>query len=250
MELFGALCHLSYVVVSAVLGVRLLRRGRADGGVPELWLGVALLGMGGFGYLAMLIPAAIGPDVQTAPLLTLSAIGRLMMDGGMLAMLGFTFAVFRPAGRWARAVAAGLAVLTCGGVAGMFAAGDWWGKDVHSTAYWVEVVGAQGVLGWAALEAWIFRRQLVRRRALGLGEPEVANRALLWAGFGAAQFTLMVLVTLATVLYDATGRIFVGLDAAIATCGLASGLCLWLAFWPPEAYRRWAASPAVADPAS
>jgi hypothetical protein len=240
VEALGALCHLLYVIVSAIVGARLLVRGWRAQAMPERWLGFALLGIGGVGYLAMLIPAAIGPEVETPLTISLSIAGQLLVDAGMLSLLGFTLSVFRPESRVARGVAAVLAAITIAAVAGMFAAGDWWGKEVRSVAYWAEILGAQGALAWATGEAWLYLRQLGRRAVLGLAEPEIANRALLWTGFGVAQLGLMVAVTLATCLYAATGRIFVTLDIVMAGCGLASSLCLWLAFWPPAFYRSWA----------
>lgn len=241
MEALGAVCHLLYVLVSAIVGTRLLARGRRADATPERWLGLALLGQGGIGYLAMLIPAVIGPEIETPLTISLSIAGRLMVDGGMLALLGFTLSVFRPGDRRARWIAALLVSITVAAVAAMFAAGDWWGKDVQSVSFWAEILGAQGALAWATGEAWLYRQRLVRRVALGLADPEIANRALLWTGFGVAQLGLMATVILATCLYAATGRIFLTLDAVMAGCGLASSLCLWLAFWPPVAYRRWIA---------
>ena len=125
-----------------------------------------------------------------------------------------------------------------------FLAGDWWGKEVYSAPFWIEIVGAQGAIAWAAAEAWRYSRQLAKRADLGLAEPELANRALLWCGFGVAQLTLVAFVVLATWLFAETGRIFVGVDMSIAGSGLASAVCLWLAFWPPVAYRRWVAGAA------
>ncbi len=238
MALLGALCHLLYVGVSAALGARLLARGLRSGAVPERWLGLALLGMGGIGYLAMLIPAATGPELHTPLLVALSVVGRVLMDAGMMAMLGFTLAVFRRGERWALALAGVLGALIVASIAGMWSAGDWWGMDVTGVAYWTEVLGAQGAVAWATIEAWRYHRQLRRRAVFGLTEPEIADRAWLWASFGAAQLALMALVTVSTCLYVATGHIYVLLDALIGGCGIASSVVLWLAFWPPEAYRR------------
>lgn len=240
MQTLGALCHIFYGILSLILGVRLLLRGLRTKSEAERLLGLALLGLGGIGFLCLLVPAAIGPEVQTPLTIGFSVVGRILMDSGMIAMLAFTVVVFRPGEPVARRIAVSLAVILAASVAGMFATGDWWGRDVGSVAFWVEMVGAQTVLAWAAGEAWNYRMKLRRRQALGLAsDPEVQNRVLLWAGFGMAQFSMMAAVSVSTWIYASTGRIVLGLDAVIAACGFASAVCLWLAFWPPRAFRTW-----------
>lgn len=240
--MLGVLCHLLYVVVSGILGVRLLRRGLRTKSAAERLLGLALLGAGGFGYLFMLIPAALGPDVTTPLMIAFSVVGRILVDAGMLAMLAFTLTVFHPGKRWARWIAGALVGATVVSVIGMFLAGDWWGTHVGSVAYWGEIAGAQGALAWATWEAARYWRQLRRRQVLGLvSDPEVPNRVLLWTGFGMAQLALMAAVTVTTYIYATSGRILLSLDAVISACGLVSAVCLWLAFWPPQVYRSWVA---------
>ncbi|MCP5057307.1 MAG: hypothetical protein GY937_11355 [bacterium] len=240
MQTLGALCHVFYGILSLVLGFRLLLRGLRTESAAERLLGLALLGLGGIGFLCLLVPAAIDPEVQTPLTIGFSVVGRILMDSGMIAMLAFTVVVFRPGEPLARRLALALAVILAASVVGMFAGGDWWGRDVSSVAYWVEMLGAQCVLAWAVGEAWNYRAKLRRRAALGLAsDPEVQNRVLLWAGFGLAQFSMMAAVALSTCIYASTGRIVLGLDAVISACGLSSALCLWLAFWPPQEFRVW-----------
>jgi len=240
MQALGALCHVFYGIVSLVLGIRLLLRGVRTKSAAERLLGLALLGVGGIGFLCMLVPAAIGPEVETPVTIAFSVVGRILVDSGMIAMLAFTVVVFRPGQPVARRLAMGLAGILVASVGAMFAAGEWWGRDVASVAFWAEMLGAQCVLAWAAGEAWHYRLKLRRREALGLvSDPEVQNRVLLWAGFGLAQFCMMAGVALATCIFASTGRIFLGLDAVISACGLSSAVCLWLAFWPPRAFRHW-----------
>jgi hypothetical protein len=95
-------------------------------------------------------------------------------------------------------------------------------------------------LGWTSWEALRYGRQMRRRLALGLADPVVVDRLLLWGG-GVGVATLMSLTTgiarLRGVDLQATlaGAAFVGISGVIAAGSI------YLAFFPPAAYARWVA---------
>jgi len=71
--------------------------------------------------------------------------------------------------------------------------------------------------------------------ALGLADPVVANRMLLWGSMGAIALGCVAID--AVLLYTAgeIGRtVIIPLVTAIA--GLLVSACMILAFWPPPAY--------------
>ena len=91
---------------------------------------------------------------------------------------------------------------------------------------------------WTAIESFRYRAMLRRRVALGLAEPGLANRFLLWglAGvFASAGIGISTWIALSGV--DPTGHPVSML--AIGTAGFVTSLALYLAFVPPAAYRRW-----------
>ena len=81
---------------------------------------------------------------------------------------------------------------------------------------------------------------------MGLGDPVVANRFLLWgigagaAGLGSAIGTLVQLVT---------GVVSTQVPWVLASSsahGFVAAVAMWLAFMPPAAYTRWVGARASA----
>jgi hypothetical protein len=78
-----------------------------------------------------------------------------------------------------------------------------------------------------------------RRARVGLGDPVVANRFLLWAiGAGMAGAGSLVGTLVGLVLGQPLGQLPV-LTLTLSCFGMTSACALWLAFAPPEAYLRW-----------
>jgi len=242
MLMLSGVATLAFVVVSAVVGTRLLLLARRTGAVPELALGLAFFMVGAIGYPLGL--GAVLPGMPTAPARALFAISQLATGVGSAAVFVFTRGVFRPEARWAtgivRLAAFVLAVQTAfsveralGGDPSQFAVPDL-GFTVR-----------QGVTafsyGWTAIEALRYRALLLRRLEIGLAEVEVVNRFLLWAIAGVGAFTgssTMSAVSLVGAMpwQDPLAISAVGLG------GLTSAVCAWLAFMPPRAYLAWVRS--------
>jgi hypothetical protein len=157
----------------------------------------------------------------------------------MALLYAFTVRVFRDDARWAWAVfgaaTALLVIQGCGHVWSQL------GDDPTARARAILVWGAGSLAlsgiawGWTAFEALRFHALLRRRVALGLADPVVANRMLLWGSMGAIAFACVVVD--AVLLYGAgeMGRtVLIPLVTAIA--GLLVSACMILAFWPPAAY--------------
>ncbi len=96
-----------------------------------------------------------------------------------------------------------------------------------------------GCLCWGSFEALRFWLRMRRRLALGLANPEVANRFLLWgigagtAGLGSAIGTLFAIVTGVSYLEAAW------MVALLSGLGFIAAVAMWLAFLPPATYTRW-----------
>jgi hypothetical protein len=130
---------------------------------------------------------------------------------------------------------------------------------LNGPAYWIGFLARQAGLVWMAVEAFRYRGLLKRRLRLGLADPLVANRFLLW-GVWASIVALMgasdplarvwyfAITGSATVWQPEVGRgIVVVVMALTSALGLAAAASLFLTFFPTAAYRRWVAS---RDPAA
>jgi hypothetical protein len=83
-----------------------------------------------------------------------------------------------------------------------------------------------------------------RRARIGLVEPAVVNRVLLWgigslAAFAMSGYGLLTRVALGPVQSD-------GMRLVSSALGMIAAVAIWLAFFPPAAYRRRVARSAVA----
>ena len=80
-----------------------------------------------------------------------------------------------------------------------------------------------------------------RRLRLGLADPVVVNRFLLWATMALAVFTGIVLNTVALAMHVDILKSPLVLFGSSCT-GLTQAVMLFLAFLPPRAYLAWVRS--------
>jgi hypothetical protein len=218
-------------VALALLAIRLFRTAWQTRKAPELLAGL---------YLAAVPPAVslvIRLDRFGDAREAVAIIAYLGLAVGGAALSLFTWKTFRPHAAWARWLGIALAVVIAGGMV-------------------VEVLrgradeGTRGVLlqlpSWIS-SIWLFSESLHhymlmrRRRSLGLIDPVVANRFLLfviWTG----PFVLLPLFTIGMTLVSGEAlqlaqspayRAFVRFNGLVMFGGI------WLSFFPPRAYQRW-----------
>jgi hypothetical protein len=236
---FSGIATLAFVVVSAVVGVRLLWLARRTRALPELALGLAFFAVGAVGYPVGLL--AILPSMPELPARALFTLANLATGVGSAAVFVFTRSVFRPEARWAQGLVLSasvvLAVQVAFGVERALTASPTTFAEADLGFSVRQAVTALSY-GWTAIEALRYRGLLVRRLALGLAEVVVVNRFLLWAIAGAGAFmgsSVMSAVSLrgATPWEDPVALLAVGLG------GFVAAVCAGLAFLPPRAYRGW-----------
>src|SRR5215475_11496383 len=87
----------SFVVVGGFVSVRLLMLWRRTRQLPELLLGLGLGLSGTIGYPVSAVARAVGPSELQSGLFALSAV---LAFSSQIAMLVFTWRVFRPAEGW------------------------------------------------------------------------------------------------------------------------------------------------------
>jgi len=240
------LATLIFVGGSALVGTRLVLLARRTGQAPELLLGSAILLTAVFGYgvlIANLLVRGLDPDpASVTPLAqALSGAGKSLHDLGVVCFLVFVLRVFRPGETWARLLAGLMIALLGVGLLGQ-AVATGFRTDAVGSAFWLcEYLVIWTYPFWLTAESLRWWRLMRRRVALGLADPLVTNRFLLW-GLGSV-FTLLA-IWIASVPYllvsDVAAMVSItpAVRVATAVVGLASISCSYLAFLPPGWYAR------------
>ncbi|MCG8592248.1 MAG: hypothetical protein MJE66_23390 [Proteobacteria bacterium] len=230
-----------FILVAGFVGIRLILLGRRTRGLPETSLGLGLLLIVGLGYSCSLAGGALvaaGSDAAGRWLYAASAV--LMTTGWMFTWL-FTWRVFRPGSTAATAVSSA----ALGGFVGFCAIQLWRlsneaympGYGTHWSNLGTQVL-ALGCYVWAGTEAFRYASLMRRRLALGLADPVVLNRFVLWGYTMVFSFGSLIGSTVAGFLgFEARDSVWIRL--MIAFCGITVSVCLYLAFVPPRSYIQW-----------
>jgi len=229
---FGELLTAAFYIVA---GSRLLRLAARTGELPERLLGVMFL-FTGVSYLVYDLPILIDSEALWTPL---NFAGRVLYLPAPVIVAVFTRRVFRPESRWAAWLVRGCAALLVVGVTGSALRGDWEGFSIHNPWFWPEWVGYTVPFGWACVESLLQHGQARRRLRLGLCDPLVCSRFLLWGLFGAAQVFSSLGALGQYAAYEQEEVFTAGWDTAIGAIDIFSIALMWLVFFPPALYRRW-----------
>lgn len=236
MEAIQALSGLTFMAVMTVVGVRLLMLARRHRQVPELLLA-----------LAFLLGGSLGASIEAAGMTTaekfehagaLFAVGKFFGMLGMLANCLFTWWVFRRDDPRGALAVVGVMSLVVTGFVGHALSGAFQTAIAERQWFLVELAGRLASPAWLGGEAFLYWRSMRRRVALGLAEPVVANRFLLWVLASIAG--VVCLLTSVPPLYMSADNPFLVLDLLVfAAAGVGTATAYWLAFFPPARYRRW-----------
>jgi hypothetical protein len=227
-ELISALVYL-------YAGARLLRLSSRTGEGPERLLGAMFL-VTGISFLLYDLPMILDSESLWTPL---NFAGRVVYLPAPVLLAVFTRRVFRPEGAWGAWVAYGSAILLVAGVGGSVWSGDLEGFTVSSPWFWAEWTGYTIPFAWACAEALAHHRQARRRLRLGLCDPLVCNRYLLWGFFGAMQVMVSLAVIPAYAEYEQGGAFGAMWDAVISAGEISSLALISLIFFSPAVYQRW-----------
>ena len=239
MRAFGILSLAAMAASGVIVGFRLLALGRRTRQQPELLMGLGLLlvaVLGGplafVGRLPALVSTPLGDGLFAAGLATTQT--------GIALFCVFNWLVFRRDSLWATLLLV-LAVGALGvewlGLLHASARGTTMEEILPHTRPWgVAIVSTLALaFAWTGCEAWAYHRRLHRQLALGLGDPVVANRMLLWAAAGFA--TVLMCGAIAACMLAGLAPLRHALPlAAIALSSLCASTCWLLAFFPPASY--------------
>jgi len=251
----SALVTLLNLALSALVGVRLLLRARHPQSGPEIALAVYFLGCAVCGStLSITVYSSLGDNgfaltEETTRLLV--AAYTLCNSIGGSAIYVFTWRTFRMGQTWPIALVAAAVAAIAAAYVHNAAGGNFSVAVLPGPAYWVE----RGVflLGmvWMSIESLRYWAALRRRARIGLAEPLLCNRLLLW-GVWAATVCLLassdLIARLAyvwmtgetvTLLVDEAMPIIVVTVVATSIGGAVAAAALWLTFFPTRGYARW-----------
>jgi hypothetical protein len=235
IEVLGAAGLLAFCVTSLAVGVRLLQLGRRTREIPEISIGAGFVVGVVVGYVPETIVLSTEILSESSEGLVLGAT-QVAIRFAALSILFFTWRVFRARSGWATCLAGLLTLALFVSYFGFPA------TRIHAVTatdrLWYDVfaVARTACLAWGAVESLVYFRGARRRMRLGLADPMVTNRFLLWGiGLGAAA-TLMGSTLWASAL---------GIDPAVpgwvvleSLLGLVAAVPIWLTFFPSAAYRR------------
>lgn len=238
----------AYVGVGIAVGIRLTRLALRTRGFPERMLGIACLA--GPGLLApcmVVVHAVPHPELVVRIAAFLGQLGYALFCSVMVL---FTWRCFRPDAAWARwlarATIAAVAFAAAVGIAralGAAAAPEL--KDMNHWAF--RLTGFASLVGqlWTGLESFAYYGRMRKRRALGLADPVVTNRFLLWGLVSLCALVAAGVPLLVGMLGgDSFNDVPTRLAGAAAT--IVGSVCLQLAFLPPQSYVSWLKARALA----
>lgn len=216
-------------LIATYVGVRTLLIWRRTRMVPELMIGLNVLGLS-IGGVVLTIMGDATLTTQTFAPFTFG-LGCLVLHTSAL-FVG-NWKIFRPDARWA-------ALLSCGAIVttSLWAV---WALEMPETSwertiYYVNIrlVGQ----AWSTYECVRYSRMLNRRAELGLADPMLAHRIWLW-GMGAVAQVIVLLCEVGA--WYKTGGALVSSPTGLhitSVLGLSGITAVYLAFFPPAAYVR------------
>ncbi len=178
IALLANLGLVAFLVVSLIVGLRLLALWHRTRGLPELLVGAAFVVGGVVGFVPehLVLKGLVPPPWDGVVLIVANVATRTT---AVLCAV-FTWQVFRRGERWAGGLVVVLAALLALGFATH--PGPW--VTVETPLEWASAIATAFVrsfaFAWAAWEALREARMARRRVGLGLLPPQVARRFLLW----------------------------------------------------------------------
>jgi hypothetical protein len=251
----GALVWLGFLAfffASLTVGIRLILLWTRTRELPELLIGLGVLGIGPVGFGCQRVGQVIlnNARAESPEAGFPTAASWLIIIGGATAVLGvacklvFNGRVYHADSSWVqRGVIAGV-VSVFALLAYRIATGDTPAAGTTLLGN-VQSFAQIGVLLWGSAEALVYWRRMKRRSLIGLADPAVTNRFLLWGiGAGAAGLGSLIGTITALVVGQGSAEIpWVVMSSSLH--GLVAAIALSLAFVPPAGYLRWVRRGAV-----
>ncbi len=226
----------------ATPGARLLRLYSRNGNGPEGWLSAFFFG------LAIGVPLRLNltgsPDISAQWLGILSALALVGLTGAAGSLTMFTWRVFRPASLVAK-LWTGLTICVFAATGPVLFAIDEMANQIHPISMLANL-WAISAFAWTFVECVNYYTRMRRQTRIGLGDPVVQNRFLLWS-IWTGSFVLLPIVTFSiklTLLANAAPGEKVVASVAVMTfvrvvvlaCSSSMLVSIWLSFFAPDSY--------------
>jgi len=223
-------------LVYLVFAVRLLRLGVRTRSASELLLGIAFVLWSlyyGLWVVSTLLRGRAELELQFA------VAAHVASNLASVCFAFFPFLVFRRGSTWAKGSAVGIAACLIAGLAGSFWVGDLEGTDpLANVWWWPEWLGEIATGIWIGTEGFHHYGMTRRRVRLGLCEPIVGHRFLLW-GLAGVFWTLLDFVVVGQyVEFWANQNWSVALDNLVGCFEITALAMAWLIYFTPDTYLR------------
>ena len=236
MNSLSLIGFLAFFVVSIVVGVRLLLLWRRTRQLPEMLMGIGVLGIGPIGFGCMTIGVASLTNPRVANLFF--GIGTVAVVAGILAKCAFNWFVYRRKSFIAMAAVLGVAAILITILVMHLVAGEWIPTEAMAWDALCRNLAQVGCLLWGSAESLNYWSRMRLRQKLGLADSVLVNRFLMWGvGAGFAGAGTGVGVTAEVV----TGVPSLQIPWVVSTSsvfGFIAAVAIYLAFVPPERYVR------------
>jgi hypothetical protein len=232
-----AIGFVAFMLSSLVIGIRLLVLWSRSRRLPELLIACGILGIGPVGFAFTLAATSSGQTLPSLASVCLAA-AVVSTSAGAFATAIFNWRVFRPDASWLRPVV--------GIVAALFVSAFIWesittgfaDSTAFNSGFHLYSVLSTAILLWGAAESLRYFAMMRRRAKLGLADPLVTNRFLLWGlGIGAAGLGSAISITACAI----TGQHMLAISwvtISNSLHGFTAAALMWVAFIPPGFYRR------------
>lgn len=245
IQSYHLLATLAFVLASALVSLRLIGLAVRTRQRPELLLGLGILGTAVLGYGVLIAAAILRGGVATTASndfeRALHALGGILHDAGVTMVILFVLTVFRPHERWARVLTAVALLMLWGGHFGWELTNRYRSTLPGNGFWWLRYAVIWTYPLWTMVESYRYYALLRRRSALGLADPLVTNRFLLWgsASLGTALATWTA--SLPYLLIDRPETLAAWgppIQIVTATIGVVTVTLYGFTFFAPAWYRR------------
>jgi hypothetical protein len=236
VELFDRLGSAVAGIIYLAIGVRLVLLGARTRSATEYLLGSAIL-IWGLYYAFRVI--SFGLANQPALESQIIFASRITDNLANVVLVLFPFVAFRRGSRWSIWLAGTLIICVIAGFFGSIWVGD--PEAVNPLAngwWWIEWFASIGVSIWIGVEGLNHYAATRKHVRLGLCEPLVSHRYLLFGLLGSIWIVLDVVIVGQYIDYWATRTWSPSMDYLVGFFEIAAIATVWLAYFAPAAYQR------------
>jgi len=219
-----------FTLASFVVGLRLLARGLSAKTRPETLLGThaLLIASGNVVVQGAVLVGLHGTKLSDIVVRT----GGVIVDAGYACFAWFCVEVYRPEMPRLRQ----LSIVLLLAIAAVQPIGVLYEPSVNPIFYGEQVLRVSSY-AWGSYEAFRFYAIMRRRAQYDMGDPLIENRFLLW-GVATSLALLILIAMCVTFKLTALSTIGSWTLTAGAILTMPTAFLVWLAFFPPNWYRK------------